>query len=47
MVKWLVRVSASIADRISGISSNPADDFALAERNICYYKKLGHCILQF
>ena len=31
MVKWLVRVSASIAERISGISSNPAEDFAFAE----------------
>ena len=31
MVKWFVSVSASIAERISGISSNPAEDFALAK----------------
>ena len=30
MVKWFVRVRASIADRISGISNNPADDLAFA-----------------
>ena len=32
MVKWFVSVSASIAERISGISSSPADDFALAKQ---------------
>jgi len=31
MVKWFVSVSASIAERMSGISSNPADDLALAK----------------
>lgn len=31
MVKWLVRVNASMAERISGISSNPADDLAFAK----------------
>ena len=42
MVKWLVRVNASMAERISGISSNPAEDLAFAkictkneEKNIC------------
>lgn len=30
MVKWLVRVNASMAERISGISNNPADDLAFA-----------------
>ena len=33
MVKWLVSVRASIAERISGISSNPAEDLALAGIN--------------
>lgn len=31
MVKWLVRVNASMAERISGISSKPADDLAFAK----------------
>lgn len=31
MVKWFVSVRASIAERMSGISSNPADDLALAK----------------
>ena len=32
MVKWFVRTSASIAERMSGISSNPAEDLAFADR---------------
>ena len=32
MVKWFVRTSASIAERMSGISSNPAEDLAFAGR---------------
>jgi hypothetical protein len=31
MVKWFVRIKASIADRMSAISKSPADDFVLAE----------------
>ena len=42
MVKWFVSVSASIAERMSGISSNPADDFALAKiekKETCLFRE--------